>query len=707
MELKRPDKFCFSLKENINQQMQVGEKAATLSRLKHASINIPEGFALSGRTFDMFLTANSLIDTIAAGIEEASEEGVSDQVLREVSIAINKRIKHAAFPAMIKSEILKFYSGLTEFANASVVVRQSAFNSDLDEARYNKFSTGYTQITGEAELFAAIKQVWADLFSFEALKYRNLIGYEGGLSQPVLIQKQVNADSAGTAYSFDIDEFDEDLYTVICRLGIPKTSLRTLVDDDEVIGRLLNEEAVGSKEVLYPEFTIDSDFYLLQKNSKRIINAKLNKQNFMWVKGGKGGRYSRVKISKPWSEKEKLEQLQLKKIGLMMETLERLLNSARISFDWVIENGTIYVISVRILTDEYLKNLPEFKWQDNSEKSPDPKTQVIEETKGTDAIEITEIENEGEIQVNTAEQGIPVELEINETKEAEVEIEKHPLGPNNAEYEPLVLAEVKTVLETWLDSPVDDMNNLKINSLNFDAVGPVDILSIITKLGFEIDSQLIKKSRKQQKEFAEIVATTLVEIFPKPIVLKFSNELNDDIQSLLISQLKHLYGHKNLSVVLSERAAFQRKSLSDSGLRRSSSFRIFTEITYPGGMIFPDNIKSMQIDGVVINYQSIWKSFWGEQNTWELADENHAKDKTIFSIFEPYFARLLDEDLDVIIEFGEINEPDSKFVNILVGSSITGISVQVDHFYKLKKILAQLESDTLTVGLEKAKAKRK
>ena len=148
------------------------------------------------------MLATNLVDPLVEQLGRATEVGSAQ--IPSVAQAIRELILAAKIPQIIANDVIKAYQGLSAFSEALVAVRQSALTEQLSEVNYDRASTGYLNIKGTQNLLAAVKQVWADLFSAEAIRYRLQTEYEGNLTQPVLIQRMISADSSGLIYNLTL-----------------------------------------------------------------------------------------------------------------------------------------------------------------------------------------------------------------------------------------------------------------------------------------------------------------------------------------------------------------------------------------------------------------------------------------------------------------------------------------------------------------------
>jgi rifampicin phosphotransferase len=148
-----------------------GVKAATLGELTRAGLAVPEGIVLTGEA------ARAALAELGAG---ATEELVLGAPLPgEVEAALAEVAAH--------------------FGDATLAVRSSAAAEDLPDASYAGQYDSVLGVRGPDALRAAVRRCWASAYGERVRAYR-----PGGDRPPtiaVLVQRQVDADVAGVAFS--------------------------------------------------------------------------------------------------------------------------------------------------------------------------------------------------------------------------------------------------------------------------------------------------------------------------------------------------------------------------------------------------------------------------------------------------------------------------------------------------------------------------
>jgi pyruvate,water dikinase len=154
---------------------RVGSKAANLGEMMQSGITVPDGFVLTTEAFEHFLDVNNL------NLESSQKE-----------------VEAASLPPEIEAELrdaAEFFKGV------SLAVRSSGVAEDLEDASFAGQYETILNVLGLDSLFAAVLRCWASAFSEHVLKYMSEKGESRNGSMAVIVQRLVNADTAGVAFS--------------------------------------------------------------------------------------------------------------------------------------------------------------------------------------------------------------------------------------------------------------------------------------------------------------------------------------------------------------------------------------------------------------------------------------------------------------------------------------------------------------------------
>ncbi len=154
---------------------EVGAKAANLGILIRHGFSVPAGFVLTTRALDEFLATNILGLEITPG-----------------------RIRQARVPDDVATQIRR---ALASLGGGPVAVRSSGVEEDLPGASFAGQYETILGVLGADATIEAVKQCWASAFAPRAAEYRLSLGVSKSVRMAVIIQKIVDANAAGVAFT--------------------------------------------------------------------------------------------------------------------------------------------------------------------------------------------------------------------------------------------------------------------------------------------------------------------------------------------------------------------------------------------------------------------------------------------------------------------------------------------------------------------------
>jgi len=290
---------------------------AIFNRLElEKGINLPIGFVVTTTAFDDFLVANDLVDFIGPRINDTDYS--DHEQLKKNSREIREAIKQATMPDLLSTPILKAYSGLSGFSEACIKLQVSAINPEL-EVSIKGQGDFRTNIIGKEMLLDQIKELWSELFSTEAMLYRSKIGYEGFMTEAVIVQKQIQAEVSGRVYTVNPTDNDPTVMEIQAIWGM---------DDGNVLHEIM------------------PDSYFIDKRSGDVVEKKIIGQDWMLVRKGKPDvkdPYLKIKISQVWQKRAKLDDRYLYTLFTYAAKIKEIRPEPQEIF-WCLEAGKIYVL---------------------------------------------------------------------------------------------------------------------------------------------------------------------------------------------------------------------------------------------------------------------------------------------------------------------------------------------------------------------------
>jgi pyruvate, water dikinase len=204
----------------------VGGKAANLSRLA-AAYPVPPGFCLTA------LAAQH-------ALERAPQEGDADLPL----------------PAALHQALAAAYRALGERTNSaepSVAVRSSAVDEDGQDASFAGQHDTYLNVSGLANVAAAVRRCWQSAATPRALDYRRQHGLQTeGIRLAVLVQQLVAADVAAVVFSHNPINGRRDEVVVNASWGLGESIVGgTVTPDTYIVAKsdfTVRSRRIGAKE---------------------------------------------------------------------------------------------------------------------------------------------------------------------------------------------------------------------------------------------------------------------------------------------------------------------------------------------------------------------------------------------------------------------------------------------------------------------------
>jgi pyruvate, water dikinase len=304
----------------------VGGKGASLGEMVRNNFPIPPGFCVTAQAYFRFIEEKKLMDIIVEKIDSIDVEDTEQ--LTKVSKEVRELIRQTRMPEELRREIIGNYRKLGEkriaFITSNeaeyVAVRSSATAEDLPEASFAGQQETYLNIKGEDAVVLAVQNCWASLFTARAVYYRKKNGFstaQVGLS--AVIQKMVQSDVSGVMFT---------------------------VDPNGNMDHILIEAGLGLGETVVSG-SITPDDYIVDSKSFKILDKKINYQEWMLAKQGKEN--VRIDLGRARGTKQKLPDdfvIKLAKIGKQIETHY----AKPMDIEWALEGKEMYIVQARPIT---------------------------------------------------------------------------------------------------------------------------------------------------------------------------------------------------------------------------------------------------------------------------------------------------------------------------------------------------------------------
>lgn len=297
----------------------VGGKAFNLAQIAQAGFPVPPGFCITTAAYQDFVAANVLERDIHALASLPATQ------VHGAALELQQRIRAGCLSDSMREAVASAYQKLTLYQGQQpipVAVRSSASSEDLPTASFAGQGATFLNVRDEEQLFRAILECWASLWSPQAVLYR--ARHRLGQSNPmmaVLVQQMVNADSAGVAFSLHpVTGAEQVLIEAAFGQGESVVSGDSDVDRYVVSRQTLLESA--------PPF-------IACKRRKRVIATQSGLQQ---VEVSAEERHIRV-----------LTPEQVKVVTRTVLALERHFNAPE-DMEWAFAQGQFYILQSRPIT---------------------------------------------------------------------------------------------------------------------------------------------------------------------------------------------------------------------------------------------------------------------------------------------------------------------------------------------------------------------
>lgn len=214
----------------------VGGKAAGLGELIAAGFAVPPGFVVTAPAYREAMRAGGVLDALDEGFDRllarvgAGEPG--DDPAPDCA-RLQELVRAAGPPPELAEEIHRAYAALADGSGpVAVAVRSSAIGEDSGTHSFAGIHSSFTHVRGEDELDRRVADCWASAFAPRALAYRAGRGLAGPPAVAVVVQRMVESDCAGVAFTADPVTGRTDRVVVEPALGLGEVVVGGLVEPD-------------------------------------------------------------------------------------------------------------------------------------------------------------------------------------------------------------------------------------------------------------------------------------------------------------------------------------------------------------------------------------------------------------------------------------------------------------------------------------------
>jgi pyruvate, water dikinase len=227
----------------LSDRPQVGGKGGSLGELQRAGIAVPPGFVVKTGAFERFIANLEREFPVRSRIEALQPDALDE--VRACCSEVRARVEAAALPPDVLAAISAGYTALCG-GDAPVAVRSSATTEDAVDASFAGLQDTYLWVTSLAEVLHKVRSCWASLYSLESVTYRRKKGVpEAGVAMAVVVQKMVNARTAGVMFTRSPLTGDRSVITIEGAWGLGSAVVGGEVTPDRwVVGKITGEISV-------------------------------------------------------------------------------------------------------------------------------------------------------------------------------------------------------------------------------------------------------------------------------------------------------------------------------------------------------------------------------------------------------------------------------------------------------------------------------
>ncbi len=311
----------------------VGQKAKRLGGLLSTGLPVPSGFVINESALEKFLKHNKILSRISGMVEESHSAGAGR--LKEISEHIQGMIINGIMPDFLDSAIKGEYQDLSigreakEIGGAAldliragrdsvfVTVRPSPSSGGLPSANFTGQMKTLVGLRGHQTIIDAIKESWASLFSIRAMLYRKRKRMQDVPSMAVIVQKSLEPEKAGFAYT-----------------SVPETGDSSMV---------LIEGSWGYSESIISG-VVSPDEFLVSKETGEVVSKTVRKKPWLKRINEMTGKISREPVFRERIEAEIINPKEIKKIMDLSARVEKHFGGHPQLIEWAVERGRVFLI---------------------------------------------------------------------------------------------------------------------------------------------------------------------------------------------------------------------------------------------------------------------------------------------------------------------------------------------------------------------------
>ena len=290
------------------ERRDLGGKAAALAALHTAGLPIPPWFVVSPTAF-------------TASLSQAQRDAFEDACARSDSAAVEAILATVQLDAQVSAELVQALASLCPHGE-HVAVRSSALDEDSTRHSFAGQLDTFLFVPPE-HVAAKVIAVWRSGFSERVLAYRREHGLGIVVDPPVvLVQRMVNADIAGVAFSAD-----------------PVTGRRSVAIVSALYG--LGTALVSGE--------CDADSYAVDRSGAILSRTVVEKKTAHRHLSDEGEGVQPVPVPPELAAQPALEDAQICAVAQLARCCERHFGCPQ-DIEWAIAGGRLFLLQTRSVT---------------------------------------------------------------------------------------------------------------------------------------------------------------------------------------------------------------------------------------------------------------------------------------------------------------------------------------------------------------------
>ncbi len=319
---------------------KVGMKARRLGEMLSGGLPVPSGFVLTTDSYIKFLRHNKIASKIESFLDESHQTGM--ERVREISGQIQSIIINGVMPDFIEREIKEEYQDLSigseakEIGGAAldliragrdnvfVAVRPSPTSGGIPGANFSGQMRSILSIRGCQHISHAVKDCWASLFSPRAMLYRKRKRIRDMPVTGVIVQKSVEPDKSGFAYTSQPETGDTSRIVIEGSWGFGDSITSGMVTPDE---------------------------YMISKETGAVEDKKVRKKMWLKKRDEMTGKIVREPVFRERVEVELLDQKEITKLCELAVKTEKGFGGHPQEIEWCEERGRVFILDAGPMPD--------------------------------------------------------------------------------------------------------------------------------------------------------------------------------------------------------------------------------------------------------------------------------------------------------------------------------------------------------------------